>query len=48
VAKLPILRMEIVVQPRRWVVERTFSWIGRKRLLAKDYENRSQPPSPPS
>src|SRR5580698_1839760 len=28
-----------VVQPRRWVVERTFSWFGRNRRLAKDYEN---------
>ena len=27
------------IQPRRWVVERTFSWIGRNRRLAKDYEN---------
>jgi transposase len=27
------------VQPRRWVVERTFSWFGRNRRLAKDYEN---------
>jgi putative transposase len=25
--------------PRRWVVERTFSWFGRNRRLAKDYEN---------
>jgi len=27
------------VQPRRWVVERSFSWFGRNRRLAKDYEN---------
>jgi putative transposase len=26
------------VQPRRWVVERTFGWMGRYRRLAKDYE----------
>jgi transposase len=45
----PRLRVEIVkrsddvkgfvVLPRRWVVERTFSWFGRNRRLAKDYEN---------
>jgi transposase len=28
-----------VVLPRRWVVERLFSWFGRNRRLAKDYEN---------
>ena len=49
VARLPELRLEIVkrsddmtgfvVLPRRWVVERTFSWFGRNRRLAKDYEN---------
>src|SRR6266849_1251583 len=26
------------VLPRRWVVERTFGWLGRSRRLARDYE----------
>ena len=48
-AKAPPLSMAIVrrsddkkgfvVLPHRWVVERTFSWFGRNRRLAKDFEN---------
>jgi transposase len=49
VAKVPRLRLAIVkrrddmkgfvVLPRRWVVERTFSWFGPNRRLAKDFRN---------
>jgi putative transposase len=27
------------VLPRRWVIERTFGWLGRYRWLARDYEH---------
>jgi putative transposase len=28
----------LVVLARRWVVERTFSWIEKNRRMSKDYE----------
>jgi putative transposase len=38
----PVLRSDeqkgFVVLPRRWVVERTFSWLNPYRRLSKDYE----------
>ena len=30
--------------PKRWVVERTFAWIGRCRRNSRDYELYSHPP----
>ncbi|TWT90283.1 Transposase DDE domain protein [Pseudobythopirellula maris] len=27
-----------VVLPKRWIVERTFAWLGRCRRYSKDYE----------
>ena len=48
----PGLRLEIIkrsdpapkgfqVQPRRWVVERTFGWLMQARRLARDYETKT-------
>ncbi len=31
-----------VVQPKRWIVERTLGWLNRFRRLSKDYERTTQ------
>ncbi len=38
VVKKPAEQIGFAVLPRRWVVERTFSWLMRFRRLARDYE----------
>lgn len=35
---IPVERGGFTVLPRRWVVERTFAWIGKYRRMSKDYE----------
>jgi transposase len=42
VVKLEEAKRGFVLLPRRWVVERTFAWLGRFRRLARDYERLSQ------
>ena len=34
----PTEQKGFVVQPKRWIVERTFGWFNRYRVLSKDYE----------
>lgn len=39
VVKRSDLGKGFVVLPKRWIVERTFGWLGRCRRLAKDFEH---------
>jgi putative transposase len=38
IVKRPAQAAGFVLLPRRWVVERSFAWLGRYRRLSKDYE----------
>lgn len=39
VEKTPGIK-HFVVLPKRWIVERSFAWMGRCRRLAKDFEHK--------
>jgi putative transposase len=38
VVKRPQDAAGFTLLPKRWIVERTFAWLGRSRRLSKDYE----------
>lgn len=38
IVKRPEDSKGFILLPKRWVVERTFGWLGRYRLMSKDYE----------
>ena len=42
IVRCPKAAVGFQVLPRRWVVERTFAWLGRHRRLSKDYEVRPE------
>jgi putative transposase len=39
ISRRPADAQGFVVIPRRWIVERTFGWVGRYRRLSKDFEH---------
>lgn len=39
IIKRPTQPTGFVLLPKRWLVERTFAWLGRYRRLSKDYEH---------
>jgi putative transposase len=42
IVKKPADQAGFAVLPKRWIVERTFAWLGRSRRLSKDYEGLSE------
>lgn len=40
----PPPRPAFTVLARRWVVERTFAWLGQNRRMSKDYERLPESP----
>jgi len=39
VVEKPADQVGFAVLPKRWVVERTFAWLGRYRQLSKEYDH---------
>jgi putative transposase len=42
IVKRSDMAAKFIVLPRRWVVERTFGWLGRYRRLNRSYERRTE------
>ena len=42
IVKRSDMAKKFIVLPKRWIVERTFAWLGRCRRLARDWENFNQ------
>jgi putative transposase len=42
VIEKPADQVGFAVLPKRWVVERTFAWLGRYRQLSKEYDRRPE------
>ena len=42
VVQKPADQVGFAVLPKRWVVERTFAWLGRYRQLSKEYDRRPE------
>jgi putative transposase len=42
IVKRPEGTKGFLLLPKRWIVERTFAWLGRYRRLSKDYEYHTQ------
>lgn len=42
VIEKPADQKGFAVLPKRWVVERTFAWLGRYRQLSKEYDHRPE------
>lgn len=38
IVKPPLARSGFRLQAKRWIVERTFAWLGNARRLSEDYE----------
>jgi transposase len=34
----PLYPVGFIVLPRRWAVERSFSWLGQNRRMSREYE----------